>query len=238
MTAQKASLKEILNHPNANCKEVLPSKSKPKSMHSPRQQDYFRRLDRALAARYVQECMLRRDRRLRAPNSQTHSDQPQLWQPRMLIHDDPSSTRISATLELPGLQKDDLIIEREGDRLIVSGERKSPIPPDLDPEVAAARYPVQELKYGKYRRAIDLAPGTLASTLSFMLKDGMLVITWPRAAAVHRPKVSPAITGPQPNPTHKRRRSQESASSNASNPASAPVAVNAPTTTSPNDNSN
>lgn len=82
----------------------------------------------------------------------------------MLVHDDPSSTRISATLELPGLQKDDLVVEREGDRLIISGERKSPIPVDLDPAVATARYPVQELKFGKYRRAIDLAPGTLVST--------------------------------------------------------------------------
>lgn len=83
----------------------------------------------------------------------------------MLVHDDPSSTRISATLELPGLQKNDLVIEREGDKLIVSGERKSPIPADMDPEVAAVRYPVQELKYGRYRRAIDLAPGTLVSPL-------------------------------------------------------------------------
>ena len=78
----------------------------------------------------------------------------------MLLCDDPSSTRICATLELPGLEKDDLVVEREGDRLIVSGERKSPIPPDCDP----ARYPIQEIKYGKYRRAIDLAPGTLVSS--------------------------------------------------------------------------
>lgn len=54
-------------------------------MHSARQQDYFRRLDRVLAARYVQECMLRRDRRSRTPQSQTQSDQPQIWQPRCVL---------------------------------------------------------------------------------------------------------------------------------------------------------
>ncbi|KAF7970501.1 hypothetical protein HWV62_11864 [Athelia sp. TMB] len=155
-----------------------------KSMHNSRQQDYFRRLDRVLAARYVQECMLRRNRR--QPTPATNPDTPQVWQPRMLLCDDPSSTRICATLELPGIEKDDLVVERDGDRLIVSGERKSPIPPDCDP----ARYPIQEIKYGKYRRAIDLAPGTLASTLSFMLKDGMLVITWPRNAASQRARVA------------------------------------------------
>jgi HSP20 family molecular chaperone IbpA len=46
------------------------------------------------------------------------------------VYDDPQSTRISATLELPGLQKEDLSIDREGDRLIVSGERRSPVPED------------------------------------------------------------------------------------------------------------
>ena len=51
-----------------------------KSMHNSRQQDYFRRLDRVLAARYVQECMLRRNRR--QPTPATNPDTPQVWQPR------------------------------------------------------------------------------------------------------------------------------------------------------------
>ncbi|KZP29225.1 hypothetical protein FIBSPDRAFT_851585 [Athelia psychrophila] len=223
MTAHRANLKAVSDKSSINHKEASQSKST-QPMHNARQQEYYRRLDRVLAARYVQECMLRRDGRSRAPHTQTRSDQPQVWQPRMLVHDDPSSTRISATLELPGLEKNDLVIDREGDKLIVSGQRKSPIPTDMDPTVAAAQYPVQELKYGKYRRAIDLAPGTLASTLSFMLKDGMLVITWPRAAAVHRSRAPVEGSQAQTAPNSKRRASQES---NSSNSAAVPMAVNA-----------
>jgi HSP20 family protein len=78
----------------------------------------------------------------------------------MQVCDDPQSTRISAILELPGLQKDDLTIDRQGDRLIVSGERQSPVPDD---SAATTKYPVQEFKYGKYRRVINLSPGTQVS---------------------------------------------------------------------------
>jgi len=155
------------------------------AMHNQRQQDYFRRLDRALATRYVQEFLgTQRERRMRIT---TDSPQlPQLWQPRMEICDDPQSTRISATLELPGLKREDLTIERQDDRLIVSGERRSPIP--ADSTIAAAKYPTQEFKYGKYRRVINLSPGTQPSTLSFTLKDGLFVVTWPRTPAIPVPE--------------------------------------------------
>jgi len=154
-------------------------------MHSQRQQDFFRHLDRALATRYVQEYLgLQRERRSRiAPND---NRTPQLWQPRLQVCDDPQLTRMSATLELPGLQREDLTIDREGDRLIVSGERRSPVPDDST--LAGIKYPVQEFKYGRYRRVINLSPGTQASTLSFSLKDGLFVVTWPRTPAVPVPE--------------------------------------------------
>ena len=83
--------------------------------------------------------------------------------------DDQRSSRISATLELPGLQKEDLSIDRQGDRLIVSGERRSPVPDDST--LAAAKYPVQEFKYGRYRRVIDLSPGTQVSSVPSFRAD-------------------------------------------------------------------
>jgi len=154
-------------------------------MHSQRQDDFFRRLDRALATRYVREYLgLQRERRLHA---ESHGDQmPQLWQPRMQMCDDPQSTRLSATLELPGIQREDLTIDRQGDRLVISGERRSPVPDDS--ALAASKYPVQEFKYGRYRRVINLSPGTQASTLSFSLKDGLLVVSWPRTPAIPVPQ--------------------------------------------------
>lgn len=64
-----------------------------------------------------------------------------------------------------------------------------------------------------------------------MLKDGMLVITWPRAAAVHRPRAPAPIEVAPPNRNPQRRRSQESTSSNSSNSARVPIAVDARTGT-------
>ena len=99
----------------------------------------------------------------------------------MQLCDDPQSTRVSATLEVPGLQKDDIVIERQGDRLIVSGERRSPFPLDMgsggEPDSSTnisippitSKYPVQEFKYGKYRRVINIAPGTQVSDLIIAL---------------------------------------------------------------------
>jgi HSP20 family protein len=155
-------------------------------MHNQRQQDFFKRLDRTLATRYVQEYLgLQRERRSHIKSNENQG--PQIWQPRYVVFlfsrrylnniyvqrlqlcDDPESTRISATLELPGMRKDDLTIDRVGDRLIISGERRSPVPEDS--AHAATMYPVQELKYGKYRRVMNLPPGTQVSLTSDFLID-------------------------------------------------------------------
>jgi len=114
------------------------------------------------------------------------------------VCDDPHSTRVSATLELPGIPFEEMSIVRQGDRLIVSGERRSPLPEDT--ALAASKYPVQEFKYGRYRRVIDLSPGTQASTLAVSLKDGLFVVSWPRAAAVpvaERDRIEPRRSPPE-----------------------------------------
>lgn len=85
----------------------------------------------------------------------------------MQVCDDPKSTRMSATLEVPGLHKEDIAIKLEDDKLIVSGERKSPFP--TDPDLAQTKYPIRELKYGKYERVINLSRGTQVSRLTARL---------------------------------------------------------------------
>lgn len=104
----------------------------------------------------------------------------------MLVHNDPSSTHISATLELPGIERNDLSIVRQGDTLVVSGERDSPIPTELHPTMVAARYPIREFKYGKYRREVYLTPGTLVSPLSSAYNVSILTsISFPYRAVQH-----------------------------------------------------
>ena len=107
----------------------------------------------------------------------------------MDLCDDPKNTHITAMLEVPGMKPEQLSVRIEGGRLIIQGERKGPHlhlggqtapaathPPPSEPtENASAAdeastlsslYPVRELKYGKFKRVIDLPAGVNVSLSS------------------------------------------------------------------------
>ena len=113
---------------------------------------------------------------------------------RMDLCDDPENTHIVAMLEVPGMKPEQLSVRIEGARLIVEGERTGPAlhtrnqtttqttrafpPPGSEPNSAASTdsdvavptppslYPVRELKYGKFKREIDLPAGVNVSLVS------------------------------------------------------------------------
>jgi HSP20 family molecular chaperone IbpA len=131
--------------------------------------DFLRRFERALATRYAREHLMKNIRR--ADNS------PQIFRPRFVqspIHiirvsnlchrmdmlDDPRSTVVTASLELPGLKPNEISIQLQDEKLTVSGERVS------QSQNPGATYPVQEMKYGTFRRIIDLPPGVLVRSAS------------------------------------------------------------------------
>ena len=109
---------------------------------------------------------------------------------RMDLCDDPENTNIVAMLEVPGMKPEQLSVRIEGTRLIIEGERTGPLlhsrnqttaqttrafpnpasePNSVtlpDPEAPApppSLYPVRELKYGKFKREIDLPAGVNVS---------------------------------------------------------------------------
>jgi HSP20 family protein len=45
----------------------------------------------------------------------------------MDLHENPETKTVTATMELPGLKSEDIAIEVQGNRLIVSGETKARI---------------------------------------------------------------------------------------------------------------
>ena len=133
--------------------------------------DHFRSLDRALAAKYVHLVMAHR-RRVAA--AQSHGGE--IMRPRCVfsfffslsspdfpasveICDQPQSSFVTATFELPGLKKEEIGVHLTHDgRLTISGYRR---PPPLlaitDPTFVV--YPVKEIKYGRFERTINVPAG-------------------------------------------------------------------------------
>lgn len=79
--------------------------------------------------------------------------------------------------ELPGVHPEDLDIDVTGDALSISGERK----PD---EVAReARYHRRERNYGSFSRTVQLPFMVDTNKVEASFKNGVLLITLPRAEA-------------------------------------------------------
>ena len=119
---------------------------------------------------------------------------------RMDLCDDPENKNIVAMLEVPGMKPEQLSARIEGARLIIEGERIWPLlhsrsettrafprPPSEstfatlpDPEAPAqplALYPVWELKYGTFKREIDL-PAGIDVSLPFSSLCRLPSLTW------------------------------------------------------------
>ena len=95
----------------------------------------------------------------------------------MDLYDDEDLPHISAILELPGIGREDMsVLVREG-KLIVTGERSSPLPSRMRqhtrslrgaearrtqsaPMLQDIKYRSRELKFGRFRREIDIPVGT------------------------------------------------------------------------------
>lgn len=167
------------------------------------QQEFLRLFDRAFIIRSRE--LLRRERMLR------NSNRSRVMKPRMEIFDDPDSPTIVAQVEVPGMKTDDVSLQIQDGRLVVAGERRptfaigelrdgDPLPvPQEDSNTAEARgtedkastpppapkskFPVQELRYGKFTREIYIPAGLQVHEISASMVDGMLTIAWPRLSA-------------------------------------------------------
>lgn len=77
----------------------------------------------------------------------------------MEICDEPDSQVMTAVFELPGLRKEEIGVHltREG-RLTISGERRAP-PLLNNADASLPRYPIRELKYGRFERSVTVPAG-------------------------------------------------------------------------------
>ena len=78
-------------------------------------------------------------------------------------------------VSLPGMKKEEIAIDIEGDVLTLSGERK------LKTEDSSSKYHVVESYYGKFSRSFTLPENTVKSDIAATYTDGVLLVVVPKS---------------------------------------------------------
>ncbi|KAM5531377.1 hypothetical protein V8D89_014970 [Ganoderma adspersum] len=207
-------------HPNSSRPSNTPSTKARKLLQMQAEDPRYRSLDRMLARAYIE---------LMQKQKAQQKQKAGFFVPRMDLCDDPENTNIVAMLEVPGMKPEQLSVRIEGTRLIIEGERTGPLlhsrnqttaqttrvsplpasepnsaaPPDPEaPAPPPSVYPVRELKYGKFKREIDLPAGVNATHVRSTLVEGMLTISWPRDPTSPGAAGSPAAHVTPPHASH------------------------------------
>ncbi|KAF8237894.1 small heat shock protein [Tricholoma matsutake] len=102
--------------------------------------------------------------------------------PRMDLHENSANNSVTATFELPGMQKEGVSIDVHNGRLTVSGETK------MSSEHEESGYAVRERKYGKFARTLQLPQGVKEDEIKASMEDGVLYVTFPKSAPDLAPK--------------------------------------------------
>lgn len=92
--------------------------------------------------------------------------------PRMDVRD--TDQGIEITVELPGIDRNDVKIAVEDDILTISGEKKS------ETEMHRADYRVSERSYGTFARSITLPSSVAVDKIEASMRDGVLTLKAPR----------------------------------------------------------
>lgn len=80
------------------------------------------------------------------------------FQPRLDIHESRDSGLVTATLELPGLKREDVAIDVQENRLVVSGTQT------FAKDVEESGYVHRERRTGRFSRTLPLPAGTKVSS--------------------------------------------------------------------------
>jgi HSP20 family protein len=95
------------------------------------------------------------------------------WAPAIDVREDADNFVIRA--ELPGLKRDDINVSLQDGALVISGERTVE---KVEDGVEIHR---QERYYGKFQRALSLPAPVAANQIKAQYKDGVLIVTLPKA---------------------------------------------------------
>ncbi|KAL0071175.1 hypothetical protein AAF712_001737 [Marasmius tenuissimus] len=106
----------------------------------------------------------------------------QALKPRMDLHEDADKNTVTATFELPGLNKEDVQIDVHDGRLTITGETK------ISEEHNNDGYAVRERRFGKFSRTLRLPQGVNEDEIKAGLEDGVLTVSFPKAGKEAAPK--------------------------------------------------
>lgn len=107
------------------------------------------------------------------------------WVPVVDVLSD--NDKIVVRAELPGMKREDIDIELNGDMLTIKGERK------FSDEEHKEDYVRIERAYGNFQRSFTLGVPVKAGEIKAAYKDGVLEITIPKAEEVKPKKVEVAV---------------------------------------------
>jgi len=97
--------------------------------------------------------------------------------PKLDLHEDAQANTVTATFELPGLQKEDVDINVHNNVLTVSGESKHSTERDEN------GYAIRERRYGKFSRVLPLPQGVQGEQVKASMENGVLTVTYPRTTS-------------------------------------------------------
>ncbi|KAH9926577.1 HSP20-like chaperone [Epithele typhae] len=107
---------------------------------------------------------------------------PSVLRPRIDVHEDKEKNLVTATFELPGINKQDVSIDVHDSFLTVSGETKTETNRDEGGVV------LRERRYGKFSRSVPVPEGVKPEDIKAAMENGVLTVTYPRQSAQRAPK--------------------------------------------------
>lgn len=91
-----------------------------------------------------------------------------------------TDTKLVVSAELPGMAEDDVEIQLDGDRLLISGEKSE------EKEEEKKNFYRRECSYGSFRREVLLPAEVVADKVKAKFKNGVLTVTLPKTPEARR----------------------------------------------------
>ncbi|KAL5519596.1 hypothetical protein ACEPAH_1279 [Sanghuangporus vaninii] len=102
--------------------------------------------------------------------------------PKVDIFESQEQNRVTAIFELPGLSKENVNIDVQNGRLVISGEQQ------LSKDVEEQGLVHRERNYGRFSRSIPLPQGVKPQEIQAKMENGLLTLTFPKTGQEKQPQ--------------------------------------------------